>query len=52
MTFNGFLLASQQESRSERTEEVTLDVYLMNDSKVSVRGLTILQTDEVLEVRL
>eukprot|EP00094_Tigriopus_californicus_P004110 TCALIF_03959-PA protein Name:"Similar to snx17 Sorting nexin-17 (Danio rerio)" AED:0.08 eAED:0.08 QI:232/0.83/0.85/1/1/1/7/288/452 len=49
ITFNGFLLASQQETRSEKTEEVQLDVFLMNEKKISVRGLTILQTEEVLE---
>ena len=50
LTFNGFLLAAQQETRSEKMEEVGLDVFLMNDRKISVRGLTILQTEEVLEV--
>ena len=49
MVFNGFLLAAQQETCSEKAEEVDLDVYLMNDSKVTIRGLTILQTEEVLE---
>ena len=49
MIFNGFLLAAQQETSSEKAEEVDLDVYLMNDSKVTIRGLTILQTEEVLE---
>ena len=48
--FNGFLLAAQQETASEKSEEVDLDVFLMNDSKTTVRGLTILQTEEVLEV--
>lgn len=52
ITFNGFLLASQQETRSEKTEEVQLDVFLMNEKKISVRGLTILQTEEVLEVKM
>lgn len=47
--FNGFLLAAQQETASEKSEEVDLDVFLMNDSKITVRGLTILQTGEVLE---
>ena len=52
ITFNGFLLAAQQETASEKSDEVDLDVYLMNDSKISIRGLTVLQTEEVLEVRL
>ena len=30
---------------------VSVDVFLMNDQKVTVRGKSILQTDEVLEVR-
>ena len=51
ITFNGFLLAAQQETASEKSDEVDLDVYLMNDSKISIRGLTVLQTEEVLEVR-
>ena len=50
IVFNGFLLAAQQETASEKSEEVDLDVFLMNDSKTTVRGLTILQTKEVLEV--
>jgi len=49
ITFNGFLLAAQQETASEKSDEVDLDVYLMNDSKISIRGLTVLQTEEVLE---
>jgi len=49
IVFNGFLLAAQQETASEKSEEVDLDVFLMNDSKTTVRGLTILQTEEVLE---
>ena len=49
VVFNGFLLAAQQETASEKSEEVNLDVFLMNDSKTTVRGLTILQTEEVLE---
>ena len=50
MVFNAFLLAAQQETASEKAEEVDLEVYLMNDSKVTIHGLTILQTAEVLEV--
>ena len=50
IVFNGFLLAAQQETASEKSEEVDLDVFLMNDSKTTVGGLTILQTEEVLEV--
>ena len=48
--FNAFLLAAQQETASEKADEVDLDVYLMNESKVTIQGLTILQTAEVLEV--
>eukprot|EP00095_Tigriopus_kingsejongensis_P010016 maker-scaffold1048_size67263-snap-gene-0.22 protein:Tk10016 transcript:maker-scaffold1048_size67263-snap-gene-0.22-mRNA-1 annotation:"sorting nexin-17" len=49
ITFNGFLLAAQQETRAEKTEDVNLDVFLMNEQKISIRGLSILQTEEVLE---
>lgn len=35
-TFNTFLLAAQQETRRERSENVTLDVFLMNEHKVRV----------------
>lgn len=48
-TFNGFLLGAQQETRQENMDEVDLEVFLMNDHKIIVRGLTVLQTDEVLE---
>jgi len=49
IVFNGFLLAAQQETASEKADEVDLEVYLMNDSKVNIHGLTILQTAEILE---
>lgn len=51
LTFNGFLLASQQETHAdpERTNEVDLDVYLMNDQKITIRGWTVLQTQDVIE---
>merc|ERR1719334_602020 len=48
-TFNTFLLAAQQETRRERSENVSLDVFLMNEHKVSVTILTVEQTDVVLE---
>ncbi len=56
VTFNGFLLAAQMETtqnsgRGSDDSGVSVDVFLMNDPKVTVRGKTILQTDEVLEVR-
>ena len=54
VTFNGFLLGSQQETRggdssSGAVGEVDLDVCLMNGQKVGVRGPSVMQTDEVLE---
>ena len=51
LAFNGFLLASQQETHAdpERTKEVELNVYLMNDQKITVRGWTVLQTQDVIE---
>ena len=66
VTFNGFLLAAQMETRAamaaaaaaaDKTGSATaesvvgVDVFLMNDQKVTVRGKSILQTDEVLEVQ-
>ena len=60
VTFNGFLLAAQMETRAAMAvsdkaaavdSAVSVDVFLMNDQKVTVRGKSILQTDEVLEVR-
>jgi len=48
-TFNTFLLSAQQETRRERSENVSLDVFLMNEHKVSVTILTVEQTDAVLE---
>ncbi len=60
VTLNGFLLGAQQEtglasaSQSPAEQhmrgEVTLDVHLMNEHKIAVRGAAVLQTDEVLEV--
>jgi len=49
--FNGFLLATQQETHAdpERTNEVELDVFLMNDQKITIRGWTVLQTQDVIE---
>ena len=57
-TFNGFLLGAQQETwtTSETTASNSsdlLDVYLMNEQRVSVRGghspASVMQTEEVLE---
>lgn len=50
VVFNGFLLAAQQETAAEKAEEVDLEVFLMNDSKITISGMTVLQTEEVLEV--
>ena len=57
VTFNGFLLAAQMETRAAMDKSggsaaesvVGVDVFLMNDQKVTVRGKSVLQTDEVLE---
>lgn len=49
VSFNGFLLGAQQETHDEKMMEVDLDVFLMNDHKILVRGITIMQTEEVLE---
>jgi hypothetical protein len=48
-TFNTFLLAAQQETRHEPAESVSLDIYLMNEHKLSLAILTTEQTDSVLE---
>ena len=48
-TFNNLLLAAQQETRRESTEKVDLDVYLMNDQRVTISVHTVEQTDSVLE---
>jgi sorting nexin-17 len=42
-------LAAQQETRREQPESVSLDIYLMNEHKVSVNILTTEQSDSVLE---
>ena len=51
LAFNGFLLATQQETHAdpERTNEVALDVFLMNDQKITIRGWSVLQTQDVIE---
>lgn len=47
--FNGFLLNAQQETQNQKQEDVELDIYLMNGQKVSIKILSTLQTDDVLE---
>ena len=48
-TFNTFLLAAQRETRRERTENISLEVFLMNEHKVTVSVTTTEQTDVVLD---
>ena len=43
--------ADKSQSGSGSESVVAVDVFLMNDQKVTVRGKSILQTDEVLEVQ-
>ncbi|XP_033727766.1 sorting nexin-17-like [Pecten maximus] len=47
--FNGFLLSAQQETQKEASEDVVLDVYLMNGHKITVNIKSTDQTDDVLE---
>lgn len=44
----GFLLSAQQETSCEKNVEVSLDVYTMNNYKISVRVLVFDRTDQVL----
>ncbi|KAL3290376.1 hypothetical protein HHI36_023718 [Cryptolaemus montrouzieri] len=44
----GFLLSAQQESLCEKNQEVNLDVYTMNNYKISIRVLTFDRTEQVL----
>ena len=48
-TFNTFLLTAQKETRREQMENINLDVFLMNEHRVTVTVLTTEQTDVVLE---
>ncbi|XP_066565315.1 sorting nexin-17 isoform X2 [Amia ocellicauda] len=48
-TFNSFLRKAQQETQQIPTEEVHLEVYLLNGQKVKVIILTSDQTEDVLE---
>ena len=48
-TFNTLLLTAQQETRQENIETVNLDVYLMNEHRVTVGVQSVAQTDVVLE---
>ena len=50
VAFNGFLLAAQQETKAEKVEEVNLDIFLMNEYKITIKGMNLLQTEEILEV--
>ncbi|XP_076082465.1 sorting nexin-17-like [Mytilus galloprovincialis] len=47
--FNGFLLKAQQETQKETSEAVTLDVFLMNGYKITVKIMSTDQTEDVLE---
>ena len=44
-------MAASDKAGAAADSAVSVDVFLMNDQKVTVRGKSILQTDEVLEVR-
>ncbi|CAG2060231.1 unnamed protein product, partial [Timema podura] len=46
---NGFLLSAQQETSCEKSQQVPLDVYLMNGYKVSLNVLTTERLVQVLE---
>ena len=48
-TFNTLLLTAQQETRQENIETINLDVYLMNEHRVTVGIQSVAQTDLVLE---
>ncbi|XP_029633503.1 sorting nexin-17 isoform X2 [Octopus sinensis] len=47
--FNSFLLNAQQESMQQIEESVNLEVYLMNDHKLTVNITSTDQTEDVLE---
>lgn len=47
--FNGFLLSAQQETSSEESQEVSLDVFLMNGFKITLKILSTERSDQVLE---
>ncbi|XP_052762786.1 sorting nexin-17-like isoform X2 [Mya arenaria] len=47
--FNQFLLTAQQETQKEEPENVSLDIYLMNDHKISISIISTDQTEDVLE---
>ncbi|KDR21557.1 sorting nexin-17 [Zootermopsis nevadensis] len=47
--FNGFLLSAQQETSCEKSQEVPLDVFLMNGYKISLNVVTTERSDQVLE---
>lgn len=47
--FNGFLLKAQQETQKETSESVSMDLYLMNGYKITVKIMSTDQTEEVLE---
>nr|CAD7603276.1 unnamed protein product [Timema genevievae] len=48
---NGFLLSAQQETSCEKSQQVPLDVYLMNGYKVSLNVLTTERSVQVLETQ-
>lgn len=48
-TFNGFFLKAQQETQKEASEASSLDVYLMNGHKITVKIMSTDQTEDLLE---
>lgn len=48
-TFNNLLLVAQQETRRETREDVSLEIFLMNEHRISVDVQNVEQTDSVLE---
>jgi len=48
-TFNTLLLVAQQETRRETVENINLEIFLMNEHRVTVHIQSVEQTDTVLE---
>uniref|UniRef100_A0ABM0MCN2 Sorting nexin-17-like n=1 Tax=Saccoglossus kowalevskii TaxID=10224 RepID=A0ABM0MCN2_SACKO len=47
--FNGFFLSAQQETQRQEAEDVSVDVYLLNGHKITIKIMSTDQTDDVLE---
>ena len=47
-TFNSLLVSAQQETRKENLENISIDIFLLNEQRININIQTVEQTDSVL----